>query len=257
MLGWFISVAREDIRFYAFYLAIKQRCHEGVIHNYRSIIPLLSKKIGLSESSFRRLLAQCKKNGLLFEDEAKGLRFVSSKKVLLRIKELYPNYFTSNNTDKSKKKKYRETSKIYTTSLCRYSDLVLWLKSLNIFNNCTQQLREIKKKLQLKGIKTEKKLNEKSADDFSSFQISRRKLAYILNLKSSSGASYVMKQLCQLKLFESDERRALKLRKITKLEYNINYSHNGKYFYSNGYLWENLCNLLTVSPSKYNYIAIS
>lgn len=190
--------------------------------------------MGISDSTFRRNLASCKRKGILFEDERSGLRFKAPKKVLDEMMKLYPQAFGK-----------KITRKVYSTSFTMYKDVVLWVKSLVLFNSHESQKSAIRKKKSKLGFKIGTPLR---AEIDSEIRLSRKKINYLTNRKSTS-SSYFMKQLVFIGLAK-DERKVKPVRPITKQEYRLTFL-GGKFFYCNGWLMENLCNKVTFKQTSY------
>ena len=231
----FAATERDETADFAFYLAIKQLSHEGVIHNWKLIQSNLCKRICLSDSQFRILKANCIKKGYLWE-EKKHLRIKSQQKIFLSLKEKFPQCF--------EKKGY---CKSFLTKMSNYKLLKDWIKGAFLYNNGVQQ--EYNK---LSRVERKKKASyNKSAFDKVQFTISRERISFHFGYLSKNSASYLVRKLNQLGFIDNDERFSKMIRPISYLEYKMYFILNGKFFYKNGFLYQNLVNLLSISSISY------
>lgn len=234
-LVFFAATERDETADFAFFLAIKQLSHKGVIHNWKSIQTNLCKRINISDSQFRILKANCIKKGYLFEDN-KHLRIRSQRKIFAELKLKYPQCF--------EKKGY---CKYFFTTITNYKLLKYWIKGAFLYNNGVQQEYNKLSKIERKV----KANNNSSAFGKIKFAISRKRISYHLNFLSKNSASYLIRKLNKLEFIDNDERFSTVVRSISYLEYKLNFILNGKFYFKNGFLYRNEVNLLSISGSSY------
>ena len=231
----FAGTERDETATFAFYIAIKQRSHKGSIHNYKSFLPVLCKKMNISESQFRILKNECIEKGFLWES-GKHIFIKAPKKIFNELKIQYPQCFEN-----------RGVMRCFFTQLSDYKKIKYWIKGSILYNLGKQQeynkLSKVERKHQA--------YNKKSAFNDIALRISRRKISYNLNYKSKSSATYLIKKLSKLKLIDNDERFSTKVREMAWIEYKLYFINNGQFFYKNGFLYKNECNIITFSNKPY------
>ena len=226
-LTTFLGTDIENIRSFAFYLALRELSHEGSIHNYKSIQHILKSKIGISDSCFRKKLNDCIRLGYISK-QSTHLIFKSHKKIELELKEQYQNYFKN------------KTPKTYIyTQFKKYKQIIYWLKAVVLNNNINQQ-KFIEKK-------EHKRVNGKYfANNNSAFtpkvQLSRKTIARLTGRKSATTGINIMRKLKSLGMVEKDTKVIKLLRPMSKLEYNHTIFNRGKFFLRNGNLYQSCCN---------------
>lgn len=232
---YFAGSERDETTSFAFYIALKQLSHKGSIHNYKSIQNRLRSRINISDSQFRILLNQCIEKGYV-KIENKHIVIKSQQKIFKELKAKYPQCFIKVGHKKS-----------YLTETTNYKLIKYWLKGAILHNNGIQQeynkLTSIERKI--------KSYNTTSAPEYIKFAMSRKRISWHFNFKSKSSAGYLIKKLMKLDYVWNNERFTTRLRPVSWLEYKIRYIGNGLYFFTNGYLWRNEANLITIPNGCY------